>query len=201
LEYENPLNDIIHEFSKMPGIGKRTAQRMSFYLLTLPKDEVAVLANSIAELKDNVRFCKSCFALVSKDDDCSICTDHKRSNNCICVVSDQKDLLAIEGMGRHKGLYHVLGGVISPLDGIGPDSLRIRELLARIDKGSFEEVIFALKPTIEGEATMLYLKKLLSPLELSMSQIAYGIPVGGELEWADEVTLGRAFEGRTKIGE
>ncbi len=185
----------------MPGIGKRTAQRLSFYLLSLPQNEVRSIAKMISEIGERIGFCECCFSFMSMEEGCSLCNDKSRDHNKLCVVSDQKDLLAVESMGKYRGMYHVLGGVISPLDGIGPDSLRIRELLQRLDKGSFDEIIFAIKPTVEGEATMLYLKKLLLPFDLKLTQIAYGIPVGGELEWADQMTLHKAFEGRRHLNE
>lgn len=201
MDYHNPLDDLIHEFSKMPGIGKRTAQRLSFYLLTLPKNEVQSIAKMISEIGEKIGFCECCFSFMNIEEGCSLCNDVSRDKVKLCVVSDQKDLLAVEGMGKYRGMYHVLGGVISPLDGIGPDSLRIRELLHRIDKGSFDEIIFAIKPSVEGETTTLYLKRLLLPFDLRLTQIAYGIPVGGELEWADQMTLHKAFEGRRHLNE
>ncbi len=201
MEYTNPLGDLIHEFSKMPGIGKRTAQRLSFYLLSLPKDEVKSIAKMIEEIGDKVSYCECCYSFMNVEDGCSLCNDKTRDHKKLCVVSDQKDLLAVEGMGKYKGMYHVLGGVISPLDGIGPDSLRIRELLHRLEDDSFDEIIFAIKPTVEGETTALYLKRLLAPFNLKITQLAYGIPVGGELEWADHLTLHKAFEGRKHLNE
>jgi len=201
LEYQNPLDDLIHEFSKMPGIGRRTAQRLVFYLLSLPKPEVKTIAQMISEIGEKISFCENCFCFMSLEEGCSLCNDKTREHTKLCIVSDQKDLLAVEGMGKYRGMYHVLGGVISPLDGIGPDSLRIRELLLRLENCNFDEIIFAIKPTVEGETTMLYLKKLLLPFELKLTQIAYGIPVGGELEWADQMTLYKAFEGRRHLNE
>ncbi len=201
MEYNNPLDDLVHEFSKMPGIGRRTAQRISFYLLSLPKIEVKNLSKMIAEIGEKIGFCECCFSFMSINDGCALCSDKTRDHHKLCIVSDQKDLLAVEGMGKYNGMYHVLGGVISPLDGIGPESLRIKELLQRLEKGSFEEIIFAIKPTVEGETTTLYLKRLLSPFKLNLTQIAYGRPVGGELEWADQMTLYKAFEGRRHLNE
>lgn len=185
----------------MPGIGKRTAQRISFYLLSLPKKEVKSIATKIDEIGDKIGFCECCFCFMSIDDGCSFCSDKSRETEKLCIVSDQKDLLAVESMGKYNGMYHVLGGVISPLDGIGPECLRIKELLQRLESKDFQEIIFAIKPTVEGEATTLYLKRLLKPFNLNLTQIAYGIPVGGDLEWADQMTLYKAFEGRRKFNE
>ena len=201
MEYHNPLDELICEFSKMPGIGKRTAQRIAFYLLSLPKTELHSISGMIGQIKDKVGYCQTCFGFINVSEGCLFCDNNNREKSKLCVVTDQKDLLAMESMGRYLGLYHVLGGVISPLEGIGPDSLRIKELLTRIDSSGLEEVIFALKPTVEGEATTLYIKKLLSPFSLKITQIAYGIPVGGDLEWADQMTLYKSFEGRRILSE
>ncbi|MDD5456924.1 MAG: recombination mediator RecR [Candidatus Margulisbacteria bacterium] len=191
-----PLKNIVQELSKIPGIGHKTAQRMALYLLSIKASELDYLIEAIKDLKDNVGFCKRCFYLSYKTDLCTHCSDEHRDKNKLCLVSDSKDVLAIEKMGRYNGIYHVLGGVISPLDGIGPEQLRIKEFLQRLKTEEIKEIIFALTPSIEGETTTMYLTKLLKPLNIQLSQIAHGIPLGSDLEWADELTLNRAFEGR-----
>jgi len=200
LSIANPLQNIVREFSKMPGIGQKTAQRLAFYLLGLPKEEIDDLVFSIKEIKNEIGFCETCFHITYKSSKCYICNNVKRATSTqLCIVSDSKDLLAMEKMGRFSGKYHVLGGVISPLSGIGPEQLRIKELLERIGKEEITEVVFAISPSIEGETTTLYLRKLLQPLIGKISQIAYGIPLGTDLEWADELTLCRAYEGRNLL--
>jgi len=199
LSNTDPLKNTIKEFSKMPGIGYKTAQRLAFYLLSLGDSEIGAFINSIKDLQDNVRFCTNCFHITYKEDLCSICSSEKRDKTTICIVCDSKDVLAMEKMGKFKGTYHVLGGVISPLDGIGPEQLRIKELLGRLKNDTIKEIIFALNPSIEGETTTMYMTKLLSPLGMHLSQIAYGIPVGSDLEWADEMTLSHAYEGRNNL--
>jgi recombination protein RecR len=201
LQYSNPLDDLIHEFSKMPGIGKRTAQRISFYLISLPKNEVSNIGKLIADIPTKISFCNNCYSFIDIHKGCSFCQDDTREKDKICIVSDQKDLLALENTNYYNGEYHILGGVISPLEGIGPENLRIKELLQRIEKNNFKEIIFALKPNVEGETTALYLKKILKPFSIKITQLAYGIPVGTELEWADQVTLNKAFEGRRDLFE
>ncbi len=184
----------IHELCKLPGIGRKSAQRHVFYLLKSPDEEVNNLAQALMELKIKVRYCSICFN-ITEHDPCPICKSERRNKKIICVVEEANDIVAFENTGEYKGLYHVLGGVLSPLDGVGPDDLRIKELLGRLDE-STEEVILATNPNTEGEATAIYLAKLIKPLNIKLSRIARGIPVGADLEYADELTLARALEGR-----
>lgn len=189
---------LISEFSKLPGIGRKTAQRLTFYLMKVDRSYADALASAIVGLKDHMRYCSICFN-VTEQDPCRICADPKRNRHLICVVEEPSDVLALEKASIYRGLYHVLGGVLSPLDGVGPDDLHIKELLARLDDDDVKEVILATNPTMEGEATSLYLSKLIRPLGLRISQIARGLPMGGDLEFADEVTLARAIDGRQEI--
>lgn len=185
---------LISEFSKLPGIGRKTAQRLTFYLMKVDRSYADALASAIVGLKDHVRYCSICF-YVTEQDPCRICADSRRERHLICVVEEPSDVLALEKANVYRGLYHVLGGAISPLDGIGPDDLHIKELLARL-KDEVKEVILATNPSVEGEATSLYLSKLIRSLDLRISQIARGLPMGGDLEFADAITLARAIEGR-----
>ena len=196
MTYAEPLGKLIDEFRKMPGVGPKSAQRLAFYVLQISEAEVKDLVSSIEEAKKNIKYCSNCFNL-TVDDPCGICRDESRDRSRICVVAEPKDLIAIEKTREYKGAYHVLGGVISPLDGIGPENLRIKELLSRLE--GVTEVIFALNPTVEGEATIMYLTKLLKPLKVQITRIAYGLPVGSDMDYADEVTLTKAFEGRKEI--
>lgn len=196
--YEGVIGNLIEKLGKMPGVGPKSAQRIAFWILEADRDDVTELANSIMEAKAKVRFCNTCFN-VSETDQCRICLDPRRDQTIICVVEESKDVVAIEKTREFKGRYHVLGGAISPIDGIGPDELRIKELLGRLADGSVQEVIVATDPNLEGEATATYLTRLLVPLGLTVSRLASGLPVGGDLEYADEVTLGRAFEGRRQV--
>lgn len=187
----------IHELSKLPGVGRKSAQRHVFYLLKKSDDEVKALAHALTELKDKVGHCSICFNITEKDP-CYICTSESRDKSIICLVEEANDVIALERTAEFKGLYHVLGGVLSPLDGIGPDDLRIKELLGRITIDT-REIIIATNPNTEGEATALYLSKLIKPLGPKITRIARGIPVGADLEYADEVTLSRALEGRVLL--
>lgn len=187
----------IYELSKLPGVGRKSAQRQVFFLLKTSEEEVSALAQSLLELKSKVRYCSICFN-ITETDPCYICTNSQRRKDIICVVEEANDVLALERTGEYSGLYHVLGGALSPLDGIGPDDLRIKELLERL-RENVTEVILATNPNAEGEATALYLLKLIKPLGINVSRIARGIPVGADLEYADEVTLSRALEGRTRL--
>ena len=198
--YAGPVQDLIDELGRLPGVGPKSAQRIAFHLLKLPKDDALRLAKSIVEAKDRVAWCQRCFNL-SEGDLCGICDDDRRDGHTICVVEEPKDLVAVEKTGEFKGKYHVLQGAISPIEGIGPDQLRVKELLGRIEPEGVTEVILCTNPNIEGEATAMYLGRLLTPLGLTVTRIASGLPVGGDLEYADEVTLGRAFQGRRKLGE
>jgi recombination protein RecR len=196
--YEGVIGNLIEKLGRMPGVGPKSAQRIAFWILEADREDVSELANSILEAKAKVRFCNTCFN-VSEAEQCRICLDTRRDLKTICVVEESKDVIAIEKTREFKGRYHILGGAISPIDGIGPDDLRIKELLTRLADGSVLEVIVATDPNLEGEATATYLTRLLVPLGLMVSRLASGLPVGGDLEYADEVTLGRAFEGRRQV--
>lgn len=196
--YTPAVQLLIDELGKLPGVGPKSAQRIAFHLVKLPEQDALRLASAITEAKEKVRFCSSCFNMAD-DQLCEICNDHRRDASLICVVEEPRDIVAVEKTHEFKGYYHVLQGAINPIDGIGPDQLRIRELLKRLQEGSIEEVILCTNPNIEGEATAMYLAKLIEPLGVSVSRIASGLPVGGDLEYADELTLGRAIEGRRDI--
>lgn len=193
-----PFEKLVNELLKMPSIGPKTAQRLAFFILGSSKNDVDELAQAIKDVKEKVGFCRRCF-FITVSEMCPICQDETRNQKMICAVADSKDLLALERSREYRGIYHVLGGVISPLEGVGPENLRIAELLERIKKEKPEELIFALNPTVEGEATILYLTKLIKPLGVKMSRLAYGLPVGSSLDYADEMTLGRSISGRQEI--
>lgn len=197
--YAGPVQDLIDELGRLPGVGPKSAQRIAFHLLKLPKTDALRLAQAIAEAKDKVAWCQRCFNL-AEGDLCGICADDRRDGHTLCVVEEPKDLVAVEKTGEFRGRYHVLQGAISPIEGIGPDQLRVKELLARIEPEGVTEVILCTNPNIEGEATAMYLGRLLAPLGLTVTRIASGLPVGGDLEYADELTLGRALEGRRQLG-
>ena len=196
--YEGIVQDLIDELGRLPGIGPKGAQRIAFHILAAEPADVRRLAATLIEVKDKVRFCSIC-GNVAEEEQCRICRDPRRDLALLCVVEEPKDVVAIEKTREFRGRYHVLGGAISPIDGIGPDDLRIRELLARLSDGAITEVILATDPNLEGEATATYLARLISPLGVAVSRLASGLPVGGDLEYADEVTLGRAFEGRRRV--
>ena len=196
--YAAPVAKLIEEFEKLPGIGHKTAQRLAFHVLNLPENKVVSLSNAILEAKQKTKYCSVCSNLTDVDP-CNICSSPARDHSVICVVEDPKDVVAMERTREFKGLYHVLHGVISPMEGIGPEDIKIKELLNRIREGSIREVIVATNPNIEGEATAMYISKLLKPLGIKTTRIAHGIPVGGDLEYADEVTLAKALEGRREI--
>jgi len=198
--YEGVVQDIIDALSRLPGVGPKSAQRIAFYLVQTDDDQAAELAKILLEAKDRVRFCDTC-GNVAEAELCNICRDPRRVKDAICVVEESKDVQAIEKTREFKGYYHVLGGAISPIDGIGPDNLRIRELMSRLNDPEIKEVIIATNPNLEGEATATYLTRLLAPLGITVSRLASGLPVGGDLEYADEVTLGRAFEGRRIVSQ
>jgi recombination protein RecR len=193
----NSIDKLIEEFSKLPGIGQKSAQRLAFYVLKIKKEEAKKLAQAILGVKEKVAYCSVCFNL-TEDDPCRICKDKKRDSSAICVVEEANDVVAVEKTNQYKGLYHVLGGVLSPLDGIGPDELRIKELMSRLKKG-VKEVILATNPSAEGEATAVYLSKLIKPMGIKVTRIARGLPAGGDLEYADMATLSRALEGRVEF--
>ncbi len=197
--YPDPVARLIDALQKLPGIGPKTAQRLTFFLLKRSADEVQTLADAITQLKSRIVHCSVCFN-VTEADPCRICKDPARDARLLCVVEEPNDLLAMERTGQFRGRYHVLLGALSPLDGIGPEDLKVRELLARLDADPAEEVILATNPNVEGEATAIYLAKLLKPVVLRVTRIARGLPVGGDLEYADEVTLTKAIEGRTEMG-
>lgn len=196
--YPRSLERLIEELVKLPGIGPKTAQRLAFYLLKMSKREVFALAKAIAELKERIRICSTCFN-IAEDEQCEICLSKERDRSMICVVEEANDLLAIEKTRWFKGLYHVLGGSLSPLEGRGPDELQIEPLLQRLQGGEVREVIIATNPNVEGEATSLYLHRLLKPLGIMITRLAHGLPMGSDLEYADEVTLAKAMEGRREL--
>lgn len=193
-----PLERLVDAFESLPGIGHKSAQRLAYHILGLSKEEAEGFASAIMEAHETIHYCSVCCNLTDGDL-CPVCRDESRDKTVICVVEDPKDVFALERTNEFHGLYHVLHGVISPLSGIGPDQLRIRELLARVQNADVEEVIMATNPTVEGEATAMYISRLLKPIGIRVTRLAYGIPVGGDLEYADEVTLTRAMEGRQEL--
>jgi recombination protein RecR len=193
-----PVQALINEFSKLPTVGPKTAARLVFYLLNRPRHEAQALAEAILAVKDRVRLCSICFS-ITEDDPCEICRDERRDGKTICVVAEAKDIFALERTSAYKGRYHVLGGLISPMDGIGPAQLRVKELVDRIGSEKPGEIIIATNPNAEGEATALYLSRLLTPLGVAVTRLAYGLPIGGDLDYADEVTLAKAIEGRRAL--
>ena len=198
LMYEGAVQDLIDELGRLPGIGPKSAQRIAFHLLAAEEGDVERLASAMTRMKRQVRFCRIC-GNVAEGDECRICRDPRRDGSVICVVEEPKDVVAVERTREFRGRYHVLGGAISPIDGIGPDDLRMRELMQRLSDGSITELILATDPNLEGEATATYVARMVAPLGLTVTRLASGLPVGGDLEYADEVTLGRAFSGRRKI--
>lgn len=196
--YEGVIQELIDELGRLPGVGPKSAQRIAFYLLQADEDQAKRLAEVLTEVRERVRFCEQC-GNVAEAELCNICRDPRRSKASICVVEESKDVQAIERTREFKGLYHVLGGAISPIEGIGPDNLRIKELVGRLSDPEIKEVIIATDPNLEGEATATYLTRMLSPMGITISRLASGLPVGGDLEYADEITLGRAFEGRRTV--
>ena len=196
--YPKSIASLIEHFQKFPSVGPKSAQRMAFYLLRMPKSEVKKFAQSMLDAKENTKTCEICFNL-SSTSPCEICTSPQRDKSTICVVAETKDLIAIEKTNEYKGLYHVLQGLISPMDGIGADDIRIKELLNRLTDENVKEVILALSPSVEGEATSLYLNKLIKPFGIKISRIAFGLPVGADLEYADEITIAKAIEGRREL--
>ena len=196
--YTPALQKLIDELGKLPGVGPKSAQRIAFHLIKIPEQEALSLADAIQQAKQKVRFCETCFNM-SDEVICEICSDYQRDSSLVCVVEEPRDIVALERTREYKGLYHVLQGAINPIDGIGPEQLKIRELLERLKGNTVVEVILCTNPNIEGEATAMYLAKLIEPLGIQVSRIASGLPVGGDLEYADELTLGRALEGRRNI--
>ncbi len=199
-KYPEPLENLIKEFQKLPSIGRKTAERLVFYLLNQPPEELELLSQAIAHVKEKIRACKECFNFTEIENElCEICRDPQRDRSVICVVSHPQELLKLERTREYRGLYHVLGGLLSPVNGIGPEQLHIDELLARLSKHKIQEVILALDPKVEGEATAMYLARKIKPLGIKITQIAHGVPVGRDLEFADEVTLSRALAGRVQL--
>ena len=196
--YEGAIQDLIDALGRLPSIGPKSAQRIAFHILQAEPEIAVALVDAIRTVKERVKFCAIC-GNVSEEDECRICRDPRRESSSICVVEESKDVIAIERTREFRGKYHVLGGAISPIDGIGPEQLRIRELMARLSDPEIVEVILATDPNLEGEATATYLARMIKPLEIKVSRLASGLPVGGDLEYADEVTLGRAFEGRRNV--
>ncbi|NNK91321.1 MAG: recombination protein RecR [Acidimicrobiia bacterium] len=197
--FAGPVQDLIDELGRLPGIGPKSAQRIAYHLLKIPKVDAERLAGAITEAKARISFCDRCFN-IAEGDECGICRDPARETHTICVVEESRDVVAVERTREFRGRYHVLQGAISPIEGIGPEQLRISELLARITAEGIQEVILCTNPNIEGEATAMYLARLLEPLGITVSKIASGLPVGGDLEYADELTLGRALDGRQRLG-
>jgi recombination protein RecR len=199
------VQDLIDELGRMPGIGPKSAQRIAFHLLRLPTEDALRLARSISEVKARISFCRRCFNVAEMVDgaaaECALCTDTRRDSTVVCVVEEPRDIVAVEKTQEFKGRYHVLQGAINPIEGVGPDQLRVKELVARLEPEGITEVILCTNPNIEGEATAMYLARLLKPLGLKVTRIASGLPVGGDLEYADELTLGRALEGRREVDE
>ena len=193
--YEGIVQDLIDELGRLPGVGPKSAQRIAFYLLAADPEDVRRLAAALVEVTEKVRFCRTC-GNVAEAEECRICRDPRREVSVICVVEEPKDVAAVEKMREYRGRYHVLGGAISPIEGVGPEDLRIKELMARLADGTVTELILATDPNLEGEATATYLARLVKPIGIRVTRPASGLPVGGDLEYADEITLGRAFEGR-----
>ena len=196
--YEGALQDLVEEFGKLPGIGPKSAQRLAFHILQTDSQDVNALAQALTDVKKRVRFCEIC-GNVSEEAECTVCQDPRRDRSMICVVEEPKDVVAIERTREYRGLYHVLGGAIDPMAGVGPDNLRIKELMTRLQDGEVKETVIATDPNLEGEATATYLVRLLGSLGVTVTRLASWLPVGGDLEYADEVTLGRAFSGRREI--
>lgn len=193
-----PLTELVNQFARLPGIGKKTAQRLAYSILEQPPERAKQFAEALVNAREKIHFCKVCQSLTDLDV-CGICTDERRDHSVICVVEDPRDIMAFERTREFSGVYHVLHGVLSPLDNIGPDKLRIKELMTRLGDGTVKEIIMATNPTVDGEATASYISRLVKPMNIKVTRLAYGIPVGGDLEYADEYTLARALEGRNEI--
>lgn len=196
--YAGALQDLVEEFGKLPGIGPKSAQRLAFHILQSESADVSALAQALTDVKKRVRFCDIC-GNVSEESECTVCQDPRRDRSMICVIEEPKDVVAIERTREYRGLYHVLGGAIDPMAGVGPDNLRIKELMTRLQGDEVKEIVIATDPNLEGEATATYLVRLLGAIGVTVTRLASGLPVGGDLEYADEVTLGRAFSGRREI--
>ncbi|MEE0932341.1 MAG: recombination mediator RecR [Clostridium sp.] len=196
--YTGPISRLIEEFSKLPGVGRKTAQRLAFHVINMNINDVEALSKAIVDAKKEIRYCSVCYNITDKAV-CSMCSNKNRDDSIICVVEDPRDVAAMEKTKEFNGKYHVLNGVISPMDGIGPDMIRIKELIQRLSNQDVKEIIMATNPTIEGEATAMYIARLLKPMGIKVTRIAHGLPVGGDLEYADEVTITKALEGRREI--
>jgi recombination protein RecR len=197
--FTGPLRSLIDELGRLPGIGPKSAQRIAFYILKQPAEDARRLSDALIAVKERTTLCAQCFNVAEGGELCGICSDSRRDDTVLCVVEDPRDIVAVERTGQFAGQYHVLGGALNPLEGIGPDQLRVREMLARIDEGVVREVIVCTNPNLEGEATAMYVARLLIPLGVVVTRLASGLPVGGDLEYADELTLGRALEGRRAL--
>jgi recombination protein RecR len=197
--FTGPLRSLIDELGRLPGIGPKSAQRIAFHILKVPTEDALRLSDAIVAVKERTTLCAQCFNVAEGGELCGVCGDPQRDDAVLCVVEDPRDIVAVERTGQFRGRYHVLGGALNPLEGIGPDQLKVRELLARIDAGLIREVIVCTNPNLEGEATAMYVARLLTPLGVVVSRLASGLPVGGDLEYADELTLGRALEGRRTL--
>jgi recombination protein RecR len=197
--YTGPLRSLIEELGRLPGIGPKSAQRLAFYLLAVPEEDARRLAQAIIDMKERTTLCERCFNVAEGGAECAICMDARRDATVVCVVEDPRDIVAVERTQEFSGRYHVLHGSLNPLEGVGPEDLKVKELLARIDAEGITEVILCTNPNLEGETTAMYLARLLGPLGLRVTRIASGLPVGGDLEYADELTLGRAIEGRREV--
>ncbi len=197
--FTGPLRSLIDELGRLPGIGPKSAQRIAFHILKVPTEDARRLSDAIVAVKERTTLCAQCFNVAEGGELCGVCSDAQRDDAVLCVVEDPRDIVAVERTGQFHGRYHVLGGALNPLEGIGPDQLKVRELLARIDAGLIREVIVCTNPNLEGEATAMYVARLLTPLGIVVSRLASGLPVGGDLEYADELTLGRALEGRRTL--
>lgn len=195
MSYPSSIQNLINEFNKLPGIGSKTSQRFVFYLLKQPKSEIVKLTNSLQQLKDTIKICSIC-GCFTETDHCTICSGSQRDKTLLCVVSETTDMAVIEATGEYKGLYHILGGMLNTLDGITPDMLNIKSLADRVKTGIFQEIIFAFNPTIEGESTVIYLKKILEQYNIKITRLARGLPMGSDIEYADEITLSNALKGR-----
>jgi recombination protein RecR len=200
MEYFPPaLEKLVEQFARLPGIGKKTAQRLAFFVLSLPEEEVRTFAQAVLDAKETIALCPVCQNLTEGDGLCPVCADNRRDGTVVCVVADPKDVIAIERSREYRGRYHVLHGVLSPMNGVGPDDLHIKSLLERVSQGEIQEVIMATNPDTEGEATAMYLARMLRPFGVKVTRLAYGVPVGGHLEYADDATLMRALEGRREM--
>ncbi|MDB8852726.1 recombination mediator RecR [Peptostreptococcus anaerobius] len=196
--YSEPIDRLINEFSKLPGVGRKTAQRLAFHVINMNENDVKGLAKALVDVKQEIKYCSVC-CNISDSDVCTICSNSHRDASTICVVEDPRDVAAMERTKDYNGKYHVLNGVISPLDGVGPEMLNIKELISRLGDGQVKELIMATNPTIEGEATAMYISRLVKPMGVKVTRIAHGLPVGGDLEYADDVTISKALEGRREI--